>query len=339
VFDLTDGNKVFPKVQLGRGERMLLLVTPDGRDGRKVQITRPPVALELARKQRLPFAPENSGGPGVALSLTQLRYTPRDKDSTLEAVVAFEKLDPNPDPERLRSASRDYAWFDLAPPPNGKPFDPANPPKVTVRNHLERSKAGDGYELLAPAWDITIDNWDPAKGRTFRRPDVTGYWVNGLPDNHPEQVVTPEPPAGGTPGGLPLKAFEFASGKADVLDAVVRERDGKLYATVWIDYRKPGELVLLRPREWQKDRVPESHTYYEQRTQPNEYGRYTAEFGPLSPAQLGKPVTFELYTVKALKQRAIEDKLTVQLDGKEDCGDADQYRELPDRLKMVGKAK
>lgn len=328
TFDLTDGTKMFPRVQVGEGERKLLLVEPDGRD--KVRITVPPFALRLAEGQRLPHKLSSPTGPGVALSLAQLRYTPRDKASTLDAVVTFEKVDPNANDNPLRSASRDYAWFDLAL-PDGTRFDRANPPKVTIRNHLERSESGDWYELLAPAWDVSVEKWDKSDGRKFRRPQVTGYWVNGLPPSPRHQVVTPAPPTGGTPGSLPLKAFESGGDRVPVLDAVVREDGGKLFATVWMDYQTPGELVLLRAVEWQNGRVPETHTYYDP------HGRYTATFGPLLPSQLGQPVKFELYTVKDLRDKATADKLTVKLDGKENCDDADQYRELPDRLKMVGK--
>ena len=191
-----------------------------------------------------------------------------------------------------------------------------------MRNHRE---AG-GHELLAPAWDVKVSHWDPPgkDADRYRRPQVSAHWLNGLPDPLDVQNVTPSEVQKAPADALPLKAFKFGSGQVAVLDAAVVERDGKMYLTVWMDYQKPGELVLLRAAgDWKAGRVAESHTYYDK------HHRYTAEFGPFIADDIVTPLRLELYSVADLRKHAADKQRAVTLKGDPDCTDR---ATLPRRL-------
>lgn len=300
VYDLTGGTDKLPQVQLAAGERAVLRAERTADD--KVVLTRPPLAFELARAGN--SRPHATDGK-LAVTLPQLEYKAGTNSSTLAAVLTLEERDPGLQSDPLKAASRYYAWFDLTD-PDGKPFDQDSGPRVTIRNRL-----ADGHELLAPAWDVTLDGWHPPlpKSSSYNRPQVRGYWVNNLPAPPlGVQNVTPraliDPPA----DALPLKAFEFGTGKVQVVDAAVSP--DKKYLTVWMDYERPGELVLLRVvvggRSWS---VAESHAYYDK------HHRYTARFGPLSPDDLDTPLRLELYAVSKLREQAAADGRAVTLPG------------------------
>lgn len=327
TFVLADGVNTLPRVQLAAGERALLRAERNGDD--RVVITRPPFALELAEGTGRERRPKATAG-GLAITLPELKYKPDTPRSNLEAVVTLEELDPALKDGLLKAGNRDYAWFDLTN-PDGTPFDPATGPRVTVRNHLESAGLTtgprSGHELIAPAWDVTVKGWDaPKDPRTFRRPRVTGYWLNGLPAEKAAQNVTIDDVRKAPADALPLKAFEFGTGSVAVRGVTVSERNKQLYLTVWMDYGKPGELVLLRATGWKGGRVGESHTYYDQ------HHRYTAEFGPFPVEEVNTGLRLWLYSVGDLRKFAAANKRAVTLEGEKET--TDQF-DLPRRLVMI----
>lgn len=307
TFTLTDGVNELPRVQLGAGERALLRAE---RNGNRVDITRPPFASELAERVKCPSA---TGGR-LAITMPKLKYEPNTPRSSIEAMVTLEELDPALKDGLLKAGNRDYAWFDLAN-PDGTPFDPAKGPRVTIRNHLEGTGSAKdprtGHELLAPAWDVAVEEWDePGKDPgTFRRPRITGYWLNGLPAEKAAQNVEIDAIRKASADALPLKAFQFGTGKVEVRGVEVVERNKQLYLTVWMDYEKPGELVLLRATGWKGGRVGESHTYYDR------HHRYTAEFGPFPVEELNTGLRLWLYSVDDLRKFATDNNRVVTLEG------------------------
>jgi hypothetical protein len=306
-FTLTDGVHKLPLVQLDAGERVIVRAV---RHGEKIHLTRPPLAYELAKAEKWRMAEAGN----VALTIPEIKYERSTPRSRIEAVVTLEELDPALATDVLKAPSRYFAWFDLKN-PDGSKFDPNTGPQVTIRNKLE---AG-GNELLAPAWDIKVNAWDPP-GRDadrYRRPQITAHWLNGLPDPPLDvQNITPGDVQLATPDALPLKAFKFGAGQVGVLDAAVTEREKQLYLSVWMDYKTPGELVFLRVvGDWKAGRVGESHTYYDR------HARYTAEFGPFSSADLVTPLRLELYSVADLRKHAEGNKRAVTLKGDESTTD------------------
>jgi hypothetical protein len=312
-FTLTDGVNKLPLVQLDAGERVIVRAV---RKGEKILLTRPPVAFELAKADNLRHAQAGN----LAITLPEIKYERTTPRSRIDAVLTLEELDPALANDVLKAPSRYFAWFDVNN-PDGSKFDVSTGPQVLIKNRLETA----GNELLAPAWDVKVNNWDPPKDADkYRRPQVSAFWLNGLPDPLDVQNVTPTAIRDAAADALPLTAFKFGGGSVSVLDAAVVERDRKFFLTVWMDYQKKDELVMLRAAgDWKAGRVAESHTYYEKHT------RYTAEFGPFTADDLVTPLRLELYSVADLRRFAADKKRAVTLKG--DDASADRFT-LPRRL-------
>ncbi len=315
-FTLTDGVNKLPLVQLDAGERVIVRAV---RKGERILLTRPPLAYELAQEGNVRHATAGQ----LALTVPELKYERTKPRSRIDAVLTLEELDPALANDVLKAPSRYFAWFDFVN-PDRSAFDPATAPQVLVRNHLEApgltTGGRAGHELLAPAWDVEIKGWhEPRNGKEadrYSRPQVSAYWLNGLPDALAVQNVTPSEVQTAAADTLPLKAFKFGTGEVPVLDAAVVERDRQLYLTVWMDYQKSGELVFLRATgNWKNGRVAESHTYYDK------HHRYTAEFGPFTADDLVTPLRLELYSVADLRKFAADKKRAVTLDGDAECTD------------------
>lgn len=315
-------------VQLTSGERMLIRAV---RENGQLKLTRPAFAFELASAvsdkdgDPRPFAKPDR----IALTLPRLEYVPRGENGTLSATLTLEEPISAKD-RALSAASRQYAWIDVAA-ADGKEYDSAM--TVYVRNHLEP----DGNELLAPAWDVTVTGEfkDQGNARKFRRPAVAAYWGKGWPKDNlgrlersADQVRRTQDGSGTT---RPFN--DFGGGKAEVLDAAVVEADevregGRVttakgtYLRVWLA-TPDDKRVFLRAGGWERP-VGEKHSYYDP------HRRYTAEFGPLTAEDLKAPLSFELYTVDALRANAAAEGGKVELEANPNASEL----RLPPRLLM-----
>jgi hypothetical protein len=178
---------------------------------------------------------------------------------------------------------------------DGKDGDAALRKSLTITN-----RSG----LVAPAWDIHFAGWDHnVADKLVRRPAITSFWIEGYPA-----------PAGRY--SLDLNNLAAAGKEGDVLaDGLPVERpvftfeppvskdlpEGE-YLTIRLGYRDPTKPVLLRPGKLkgteQRFKLHELHQYYEP------VGRYTVQFGPITPADKNAPVELDLFSVSDLRKRA-----------------------------------
>lgn len=286
------GAKGLPKVQLDPGDRVLLKA---GAADTGVRLTIPPMAYEQASGRRqFPHTMAERQGNKVFFTLPELTVTKATEWVHLNMVATLESELAAADPKLLRVARPVIAWFDVTNP------DGSTPDPTKLRMKVENRTGSNA--LVAPAWNLTLTNWDTNNPNgTVRQPVVSGYWVDSLP------------PALGTPK-LNLRNLEqsvadvqkaktFASngGNAELQNAAVTEVNGKKYLTVWFSTGKPGEQVFARTTGWGEETtrpVEERHAFYDPQA------RYTAKFGPLTPGQAEAVVTLELYSVAALRDRA-----------------------------------
>jgi hypothetical protein len=340
VYELRAGEHAFPLVQNDAGGRTLLRAEWDNRAA-KVKLSRPPIAYELAN---LAGHNNHASGEKIALTLAELKFKPSALSGRVDAVVTLEDRDPALQAQVLKAASRTYAWIDLIdsdgePVYAHRPKDPrpaGDRPRVLIRNHLEGAAAAGpraGHELLAPAWDVQIEQWEKqADPDAFRLPEVRGYWVTGLPKTANRQTVSPGEVSRLGAAAFAPKQFSVDGGQVPVLDAAVEpDESGRPYLWVWMDYQAAGQLVVLRAdRKSTEERLGEWHAYYD------EHHRYTAKFGPLTDDDLKTGLLMELYTVESLRRHAREDKRQVTREAVPST--KGQYG-LPDKLQMAPKAK
>ncbi len=293
------------KLQLARGDRVILKTRPTKNDG-GFELFVPPYAFDAAfGEKKFKFASVGDSQAGLHLTIPRLRL----EESTealrynLDMVATMEPFGgwkPNP----LRHDRPLLPWFEVSS-TDGKPPAPDVKTRLRVVN-----KGGvetpDGERLAVPAWNVTAEHWDTNGDlSTARPPTLSAYWVASWPAHKAEYLISL--------GDLPRSVNEQPS-IADVKIVSAEYESAALesgtkgdekYLTLRLKYKEPDKPLLF-PRD-EFTRV-QQHVYFDS------VERYTVRLGPYSPEERTGTLALRLYSVTALKAQAEKFRHAVRLD-------------------------
>src|SRR5262249_28439873 len=194
----------------------------------------PPFAFETADKRDTPrgTAGDNTRG-GVHLTIPELAIQERTGSCDLNLVATMEPVGGSPAGPIQEMPRPLFPWFEVNY-ADGKP---------AVRGLRTGLRVVNRSDIVSPAWDLKVSQWDVNRSRdTARRPAVSGYWIEGLPDpaaKYPIDLANPESSASKLPkvAGVDLVSVT-------VEDVTGPELPPGKYLTVRLKYAEPGKPVF-----------------------------------------------------------------------------------------------
>ncbi len=195
--------------------------------------------------------------------------------------------------EELRVDRPWFTWFEVA------PLDAAagdRPRSVRIANLRER---------IAPAWDITLSRWMPAAGKIGARvnpalPGLDAWWVDVFPGD-PYRLSVAK-----------LETLDLELAKIDKNVTIdrskvriddIRVEGNYLSVRATHEAGKPIVARVLGLKDAQRLELGELHRWYDK---PH---KYEVRFGPIGRGDLGRPVTFQFYSLESLKKIASHARL------------------------------
>ncbi|MCE9532911.1 MAG: hypothetical protein K8T89_17575, partial [Planctomycetes bacterium] len=229
----------------------------------------------------------------VHMTLTKNSLTDRGTSNDLQMVATLERKTQDRE-EELRIDRPWFVWFEVTP---RNAADGNRPRFLRIENLRER---------VAPAWEINVGPWMTAKGKNDVRnepalPAIDSWWVDTFPGDPYRWGVEK----------LESLDTEFVKlGKDITVDRSkvhlddIRVEDNFLYVRATHEVGKPIIVrVLGLKKDEQRLQLGELHRFYEKP------GKYTARFGPIERADLGRQVTFQFYSLDSLKNVASRARL------------------------------
>ena len=229
----------------------------------------------------------------VHMTLAKNSLIDRGSGNDLQLITTMEKRSQGREQE-LRIERPWFAWFEVNP---RNAADGNRPKTMRIENLKER---------VAPAWEINLAGWVPAAGKTDARanaalPGIDSWWVDVFPGDRYTVNVTK----------LQNLDLEFGAHEKNVtvdrskvhLDDI-RVEDNFLYVRATHEEGKPIVVrVLGLKKDEQRLQLGELHRWYDKA------GKYTARFGPIERADMGRQVAFQFYTLDSLKKTASHSRL------------------------------
>jgi hypothetical protein len=229
----------------------------------------------------------------VHLTLTKNSLTDTGSSNDLQMVATLERKTQGR-VEELRVDRPWFTWFEVTP---RDAADGDRPRHLRIENLRER---------IAPAWQIDLGPWMPAKDKKNARANpavarLDAWWVDVFPGD-PHRLTVAK---------LESLDLEFAKFDKDVtvdrskvrIDDI-RVEDNFLWVRATHEAGKPIVVrVLGLKKDEQRLQLGELHRWYDTAS------KYTARFGPIVRDDLDRQVTFQFYTLDSLKKVASHARL------------------------------
>ena len=203
--------------------------------------------------------------------------------------------------ELLRHARPVFAWFEVTP----QAADSA-PKYLHVKNLLFRP---------APAWQLTSTPWVPRQGKSEVKISpallrVDAYWLERVP------------PATETMDFSSVKAAqrEFKTKATFTVDtsnvSIDLKTDDERRLTIRITH-SPDKPVVVRVAQGDRWTIREDHLFF------GNENKYTAIFGPFSPADWDLQLTLQFLSIASIKNKNNATRLTVDVPEPPDVNNKD----------------
>jgi hypothetical protein len=256
----------------------------------------PPSAYDYATRRNVEMFPHAITGPAnssLRMTVPKVAITSRWSGRNATLTLTMER-DSEPGQKELRLNRPSFPWFDVT------------DPKPDAAGALPRMKVENDPALVAPAWNLTLLDWDRSQDHTLpiRTPAITGYWI----DEEMLRGIRPTVFPAGDTNRLKLREVgELPTPLGDGILARIEKKGDQAFLMVVVDYQTSKNLVYLRAVGWGGSQPGERHAYYDSQHQ------YTIQYGPLSPDHQKQEISFHRYSVDDLraKAKAVNQAVTV----------------------------